>query len=201
MGFVQGDIVYRLVWGVEAVRVHGLARNVPGAADLTGLLALVLTYGLPSAPGILLARAGLSSRNMVNKLLGGFPDVFQGQDDVRALVRALAERIDAGFWENEVSAGLWREFADRWLDPRGGAWGESEAEAQVVWIPGQPIPQVGEQVRLAHDHRDAVTYVCTDELETIGQLTLPLPVASSGSVSATVAGPDRLLLRLFTPRT
>jgi len=128
---------------------------------------------------------------MVNKLLGGFPDVFQGQDDVRALVRALAE----------VSAGLWREFADRWLDPRGGAWGESEAEAQVVWIPGQPIPQVGEQVRLAHDHRDAVTYVCTDELETIGQLTLPLPVASSGSVSATVAGPDRLLLRLFTPRT
>ena len=200
VGFVQADIVYRLVWAVEAARVHGLARETAGASDLTGLLPLVLTYGLPSPGTILLARAGLASRQMIMRLVTQFHDVFQNQEEPRALIRALDERIEDAFWGNDVWIRLWREFADRWLDPQGGAWDDSNAEAQVLWAPSVAVPAVGEPIRLVHDSREGITYVCTDELETLGQLVLPLSIAGRGSVSGTVTGPDRVILHLFAPR-
>lgn len=200
VGFIQDDIVYRMVWGVEAARIHGVARGIHGAAELLGTLALVLTYGLPTMVGIALARAGLVSREMIMRLLNKFPDIFEGEPDIRSWVERLSERVDVAFWEKAVHADLWREFSNRWLDPRGGAWTQADADAQVAWLSEAAVPEPGSQVRLVHDSRDGVTYVCNDELETLGHLTLPLPVASRGSVAASVGGEGTLSLRLFVPR-
>ena len=52
MGFIQDHVVYRLVWAVEASRLHlqhlrGMGDSCPG-----GDLALCLTYGVPSVKAV-----------------------------------------------------------------------------------------------------------------------------------------------------
>ncbi|HUT57804.1 MAG TPA: hypothetical protein VNA25_08115, partial [Phycisphaerae bacterium] len=64
VSFVQNDVVYRLVWGVEAARLHlhlafNSATQIPG-----GILAMCLTYGVPNRSAALFMQAGLSSRTL-----------------------------------------------------------------------------------------------------------------------------------------
>src|SRR5690606_29804253 len=64
VAFIQEDVVYRLVWGVEAARLHlkytgDIESEIPGSD-----LALLLTYGVPCKEAAVLMQAGLPSRTV-----------------------------------------------------------------------------------------------------------------------------------------
>jgi hypothetical protein len=62
IGFIQSDVVFRLVWAVEAARVQLHALSEAEGEAPGGKLALCLTFGAPSVEAALLMQGGLKSR-------------------------------------------------------------------------------------------------------------------------------------------
>jgi hypothetical protein len=197
VGFIQNDLVYRLVWAVEAVRVHGVALGRPAAVIMSGAVSQVLTYGLPSADEHQLAGAGLPSRTMASKLASQFPDLFLQATTTKEVVKALSERIDTPFWDSDSQSQMWRAFAARWSDPRSGEWNQIEATVEADW--DEQNPPDGTEVRIVHDTIDGVSYVCRNDLEPIGNLLIPLALATRGNARGYVTANNTIRLGLFAP--
>ncbi len=175
VAFLQGDVVYRLVWAAEAVRLHAVQTGVPDAELLDGTVAATLTYGLPTAPGIVLAQAGLSSRTMVQRLVAAFPTGLSGPDDIADWIAAHRGVINApGYWQDTETEALWQAFVGRWIDRAPGRWGDRRTEVGVEWRSPRQAPETGASVSLVHDPVDNVTYVCAEDLTHLGRLRSPV---------------------------
>ena len=68
VSFIQGDVVFRLVWGVEAARLH-INQVIPPVPDIEEhpILALCLTYGVPNKRAAMFMQAGMNSRTLACK--------------------------------------------------------------------------------------------------------------------------------------
>ena len=180
VAFLQGDVVYRLVWAAEAVRLHAVQTGVPDAELLDGTVAATLTYGLPTAPGIVLAQAGLSSRTMVQRLVAAFPTGLSGPDDIADWIAAHRGVINApGYWQDTETEALWQAFVGRWIDRAPGRWGDRRTEVGVEWRSPRQAPETGASVSLVHDPVDNVTYVCAEDLTHLGRLRSPSAARTS----------------------
>ena len=91
--FIQQGLVYRLVWAMEAVRVHALAVGEPDANNLSGAAAFALTYGAPTVQAAMLIEAGLSSRAMAVELTRALPSEFSDATGFYELLLDVIERV------------------------------------------------------------------------------------------------------------
>ena len=198
--FIQGDVVFRLVWAVEAARVHGAQTGVQGADQLTGQSAAVLTYGEPTPAGIMLAKAGLSSRAMIARLLTAFPAAFSSAEELESWILAHGEQAAApGFWTNAVEESIWRDFALRWTGGGPGPWRNRRESRGVRWDRGADIPSENSLVLLVQNKAPRVTYVCASDLSPLGQLTTPLEFRSGSVVAHVGRQRNRVIVDLFGP--
>ena len=62
VSFIQDNVVYRLVWAVEAARLHLEHLGTADGDPPGGTLALCLTYGVPNPSAALFMQAGMRSR-------------------------------------------------------------------------------------------------------------------------------------------
>jgi len=181
--FLQDGIVYRLVWGVEAVRVQAIAEQLISVEDLSGNVALSLTYGLPSVPAVLLAQAGLPSRSMVGRLLSEFEAAFS---DLAGMREWISENAAAalGLWATNAESLLWQDFLERWQSGTRASWIYTSKDVEVVWE--QLPPPVGTPVRVIHDAQAGETAVYRLDLTRLGALAAALPEVEIGVTYAAV---------------
>jgi len=200
VAFVQNDVVYRLVWGVEAIRVHAVQTGAADADLLTGTVAATLTYGVPTSAGVVLAQCGLSSRSMIMRLLAAFPATFSSTNGLREWLaehRSASEAHD--FWDDPESAAMWQAFVRRWVDGGAERWSNRRMEAEVLWTASEATPRADTFVSLVHDSVEDVTYVCGPDLSTLGRLTAPL-TGENGAVEARVGmGANQIVIDTFGP--
>lgn len=201
VAFVQHDVVYRLVWGVEAIRFHAAQKDPTMVEGLTGSVASALTYGVPSPAAVVLAQAGLPSREMMKHLLAVFPAAFTTTDGMRLWLGEHREMSESpGFWPDAATAAMWGTFVRRWADARPAEWSDRRAEVAVQWDPGVDPPTPGSPVCLVQDSADGVTYVCDVSLSPLGHLPSPMVGGPRGAVNARVgSGRDELVIDYFGP--
>jgi len=197
--FIQDALVYRLVWAIEAIRVHGVAYGDKRADLVSGMLAQALTYGLPSLSACLLAQGGLSSRSLIRQLLRAFPAEFNDLEGVRHWVARNHVEID----QLITSSGerlLWRDFMRRWSDQAGGEWETAIVEIRVRW--DGIVPAAGSAVRTVWDRAAGESLVYDDEMNRLGILDARSPDTDSGLTVATVT-PDQtsIVVKSFGPRS
>ncbi len=189
--FIQDALVYRLVWAVEAVRVHGLANADPRAESVSGALAQALTYGLPSVSACVLAQGGIPSRSLIRRLLEAFPAAFTRQEDVRPWVAQNQLAIEP-LLDSAGERSLWRDFLRRWSDEASGAWRTTNLEFAVRW--DGAAPPAGSRVRLVWDTVARTSFVYDDELSRLGVLEARSPDTESGLTIATVGLTQRTVM-------
>lgn len=114
VGFVQENVVYRLVWGVEAARLHvdhiqNSAEDSPG-----GLLALCLTYGVSSRKAALFIQAGLRSRAVATTAAAAIEEDIPDHKRLQSWVRKLRqELVQAPKFTSIAEENEWSRFLSR----------------------------------------------------------------------------------------
>ncbi len=203
VAFIQNDVVFRMVWAVEAIRVYALALDVQGVRAITGRAAMALTYGVPSQSAAILAQAGLPSRRLIMRLVRDFPPGLDSTDGIPDWVERVQTELPAAYWTPEpLDAMLWAAFARRSTLPFRGAWEERIEDADVDWNEQELAQPVGSRLEVVHDPIAEVTHVCSAELLPMGRLTRPLtPSRAAYVVDANVVADRRIRLRFFGPQT
>jgi hypothetical protein len=199
--FVQQDLVYHLVWGVEAIRLHAVQLGISGADALTGSLGLTLTYGTPTLAGAVLAQAGLPSREMIAHALERLPATFTSPEGMRAWLDQHADALDApDFWPDGASATLWAQFRRRWTSTTAIQWSDRFEELAVSWLEGVTPPDAGTAVTLVRDPDPHVVHVCDSSLMPLGRLSAPYDLPDRGTVTARVSATAGVLgVQTFAP--
>ena len=89
INFIQQDVVYHLVWAVEAARLHVQCLTDDGDAAPGEMLAQCLTYGVPHRTAAVFMQGGLRSRVMATAILARLDRSIDDMDALREWVDDL----------------------------------------------------------------------------------------------------------------
>lgn len=209
--FVEGGLVYRLPWAMEAIRVRGIANgDAVGPFGLRlddfelGLAVSAVETGTIQRPASILIQAGFSSRlaaiKAVNDTAATFSNAFELQQWLASdAVKVLSVQHD---WPTAETAAMWKAFVESFAPQAASTWKDRRYWARVKWnAPATPPP--GTAVRLHHVHGHPVVLSADGTL--IGELNVLLNPSRRGLMRATVSmelgkidlsylGPDDLWL-------
>lgn len=183
VSFVQEDIVYRLVWGVEAARLH-LAHIGESEEPAGAVLAACLTYGVPNPSSALLMQAGLRSRIFAIRAAEKAGVSFADMAALRRWIRGLHRgRIDPLRWETDDERREWDQFLERFDHRQLGKWRDIDVTLKVAWNEGA-MPKAGIRVRVSRigdSGRGAVSNVF---FAALGETTIPKDVRVNSFTAA-----------------
>lgn len=196
--FVQNDVVYRLVWAVEAARVQLHALSEEDGDPPGGELALCLTFGTPNVEAALLIQSGLRSRVVATTAVAlghaDFSDVEGMQEWLAGYLSGETEPIE---WPEEGQATEWDEFLSSWRHPIDRPWAYSERRIEVEWFDATQ-PGAGTIVRICNE--EGGTLICSPEFCPLGRVAGP--AMGQGHVcTARVLRGGRVAILVFGPST
>lgn len=155
--FIEGGLVYRLPWAMEALRVRALANgDVVGDMGLAlddyelGLALPAVETGTMNRSASILIQAGFNSRLAAIQAVADTAATFTTGQELRAWlqspeVAAMAQQPD---WPSQNTRALWLEFAESFVPRNDHVWSERRYRADVEWR-GAPAPP-GAAVTLHH---------------------------------------------------
>ena len=204
--FVEGGLVYRLPWAIEAIRVRGLA-NGDTIGDMgfqlddfeLGLAVPSIETGTIQRPASILIQAGFSSRLAAIKAVNDTAATFSNSSDLRQwlgsdAVKALSALPD---WPTVETKQMWTMFVASFEPQAANTWKEHRYWALVNWYLSAP-PTAGTPVRLHHLADQTVVLSADGEL--IGEVNVPLNPSRCGLVrAATSAEPGKIDLSYLGP--
>jgi hypothetical protein len=190
--FIEGALVYRLVWALEAARVRNVALTDGEQTAEAGRAALAIETGTPDLCAALLIQSGVPSRIAAIRAIRDCPASFH---DFRGLRHWLGtpdvvrKQSDTN-WPTPETAQLWRAFVSGLENPAIRKWDVHEFELPVVWVADPP--PVGSPVRIVHDVARHETTIYSVDLERIGYVSAPLSKEPAGVMIATVTSVNRI---------
>lgn len=201
--FIQDGVVYRLVWAVEAVRVHALAVGSRNAELIMGGAALSLTYGVPSIAAALLAEAGLPSREMAIELTERFEGQFTDSDGMDKWLESVVPPLEqAPIWREPEVLNIWHDFVNRWQAKTGSTWARAVHELEAVWDKVSDQPPPGAPVRLVpRAEKGGSLAICSEDLTPLGRIASFPTGLLRGHLTAEVASQSsQIRVSRFGPR-
>jgi hypothetical protein len=197
--FVEEGLVYKLPWGIEAIRVRALANedNFGGEDENptidnieVGLAAPALEAGTLNRSAALLIQAGFSSRTAAIRAVNLTAATFTNGAELRAWLNS--DDLQVGFqdedWPTPESRELWVEFIRSQVPPEKVIWDRQQINFGVDWFNADSSPDAGALVKLRVTG-DGVVQVLSKKLEIIGELVDRFIVAPTGVFIVNV-GPD-----------
>lgn len=209
--FIEGGLVYRLVWAMEAIRVRAGAVGGEEEFPNEGQAALAIETGTSNRCAALLIQSGLASRVAAMKAINDCPANFHDVRGLRAWLRNkdVAAKQSDPEWPTPETASLWHEFVvglERSVLKR---WDIHDVELPAVWENEAPTP--GRPLRIFHDAQNRETTIYSVDLDRLGSITPAFsqqPVGillakagpSSNSIVAEYLGPSDLVKSSPTPK-
>lgn len=196
VSFVQEDIVYRLVWGVEAARLH-LAHITENEEPAGATLAQCLTYGVPNPTSALLMQAGLRSRVLAIRAAEKADISFA---DMAALRRWIARlhrgKIDPIKWETDEEQREWNLFLERFDHRQLSNWRDINVTLKVAWKEGAR-PKAGIRVRVSRIGDSGQGAVSSVFFLPLGETTIPKDIHANHFTAVTSKDPAQIVASFF----
>jgi superfamily II DNA/RNA helicase len=202
--FVEGGLVYRLPWAMEAIRVRGLA-NDDRIGDLglddfeLGLAVAAVETGTIQRPASILIQAGFSSRLAAIKAVSDagarFSNGFELQQWlVSDTVRAFCAQPN---WPTPETKEMWATFVASFIPQTSTIWKDHRYWANATWNLVSP-PPAGTPLRLHHLQGRPV--ILSADGAVLGEANAPLNPSRRGLLRATVsADPGKVDLSYLGP--
>jgi hypothetical protein len=191
--FVEGGLVYRLPWAMEAIRVRGLSHQDPvgdwGARledfDLTYAVSAVET-GTVNRSAAILIQAGFSSRIAAIKAVTDGLGTFAGAAGLQEwLGSEWVGALEADpAWPTPESHQLWKSFKSGFVRQAASNWKEQLFWATVTWFNGMR-PPVGTPIKVRHIDGQAAMF--SPEGSRVGTFLSPLDANRRGLLKTVVA--------------
>jgi hypothetical protein len=144
-------VVYRLVWAVEAARLH-LEHLQPSSDEPPGgTLALCLTYGVPSAKAALLMQGGIRSRPVATSAAAQIAEDFADFKQLKSWVRRFRTgRVSGPEWASAYERTEWARFLARFGHRDRRARKNRRIVLHAVWKSGV-VPRYKSFVRVSRE--------------------------------------------------
>ena len=177
--FIEQGLIYKLPWGMEAVRVRGLAHN-DSVGDFTladfelGVAVASVETGSLNVSATLLMRSGFNSRLSAIKAVMDTGADFTTVHELRQWLDSelVTELVQDEIWPTPETHKLWVAFAQSLNPTEQQVWTQSSWSAEVDWLDGVG-PSIGTPLRIIHDE-DGNSLVLTADCEQIGSLSMPV---------------------------
>ncbi|MBD8805027.1 DEAD/DEAH box helicase [Pseudomonas syringae] len=208
--FIEGGLVYRLPWAMEALRVRAAANgDVVGDFGLAlddyelGLVMPAVETGTMNRSASILMQAGFNSRLAAIKAVNDTGATFTTAHELRTWLQSPQVVASSGQhdWPTPETRALWLRFTEESVPAHSRTWAERYYTANVLWHAAPPPPNSVLSLHLW----EGQPHVLSAEGLTLGVLSHPLNPARGGVLRATVVpksgqialsylGPDDLWL-------
>ncbi|MDH6194057.1 superfamily II DNA/RNA helicase [Mycobacterium frederiksbergense] len=140
--FIESDLIYRLVWGMEASRVYEAAQGNKIADTLTGTAAMAIEAGTLTRPAAILIRAGFDHRLAAIAAVEQTGATFDSMGGLRQWLQDLDPDVTtSGSWPTIESHAAWKEFASRTAQFATRRWAPEVTHVDdVTWYGVVPPP-------------------------------------------------------------
>ena len=151
--FIEGGLVYRLPWALEAIRVHAGA-NAYTVGDLLlesyelGLAVPAVETGTMNRSASILIQAGFSSRLAAIKAVTDTGATFQTGQELRQWLNSEVVTAWSAqpVWPTAETHAMWTEFASSFVPRESRIWARRRYRANVAWLAAPPPPGTTVQI-------------------------------------------------------
>ena len=151
--FIEGGVLYRLPWAMDAIRVRALANgdtivDVPVDAYELGLAVLAIETGTLNRSASMLIQAGFNSRLAAIKAVTDTGATFQTSHELRQWLNsdAVATRSAQADWPTAETKAMWTEFTQGFAPRENRTWADRRYWANVAWLGAPPQPRTPVQI-------------------------------------------------------
>jgi superfamily II DNA/RNA helicase len=153
--FIEGGLVYRLPWAMEATRVRAVANgDTVGVFDLPledhelGLAVPAVETGTLNRSASILIQAGFNSRLAAIKAVTDTGATFRAGQELRhwlnsEAVQAWSAQPD---WPTAATKAMWIDFVHSFTPRDNRTWADRRYWANVTWLNAPPPPGTPVQV-------------------------------------------------------
>jgi len=196
--FVSDGLVYRSVWGLEAIRTLAIAKEVLDPSFQAQALTESLTFGCNAFFGRWLLRKGFSSRRMAIEISDYVRDRGFLQRDLNGLLHRLIDEqlIEQHFRSEPEKLSTWLSFLDQDTKIVRGKWAERHAHGSLQLT--KIFDEKTSSVHLFHTDGDNAAIYSAD-LDHVMDVTLPSEEYFQGYLKATMQPDGELHIVSFGP--
>lgn len=188
--FIEGGLVYRLPWAIEALRVRAAANGdtvaeFPLDVYELGLAVPAVETGTLSRSAAILIQAGFSSRLGAIKAVIDTGATFRTGHELRLwlsseTVAAWSTQPD---WPSPETKAMWTEFAQSFTPRDSRTWADRRYRAEVMWLGVPPPPGTPVHVH----HWAGQSRVLSADGASLGTLQAVLNLGRGGLIRAQVS--------------
>ena len=155
--FIEGGLVYRLPWAMEAIRVRAAANgdtvglfDLPVEAHELGLAVPAVETGTLNRSASILIQAGFNSRLAAIKAVTDTGATLQTGQELRQWLNseAVAAWSAQPNWPTAETKAMWMDFAQSFTPRETRTWADRRYWANVAWLGAPPSP--GTPVQIHH---------------------------------------------------
>jgi hypothetical protein len=210
LNFVEEGLVYKLPWGIEALRVRAEANlDVIGDPMMAmtiqdfdvGHLAPALETGTLNRSAAILIQAGFSSRTASLKIIANTNATFENATELARWLcsEEITVLTDNPDWPTRETRNLWLEFQQSYSPTINKIWTKQTLDCQVNWNEGIQNAAPNQPFRIEIGESDSLL-VMSPAMEPLGQLVGSFTGTSIGLVRGRSLGVgDELRLEYFGP--
>ncbi len=194
--FIESDVVYRLVWGMEAARVYETAQGNADAEALLGIAVTAIETGTFSRAASILIRSGFDHRLAAISSVATTGAKFDSTDGMRLWIDELdpAHALSKD-WPTSESRSAWEAFANPTRTRRSRRWSRQTKDVQnVIWYGAAPDP--GTWLRVTDAGPDKIEIWSTG-FDLLGEAAVRLDRERQGVLRARRHRPDTGIRLLF----
>ena len=151
--FIEGGLVYRLPWAMEAIRVRAAANGDTIGGFLLddyelGLAVLAVETGTLNRSASILIQAGFNSRLAAIKAVTDTGATFPTGQELRQWLNseAVAAWSAQPDWPTAETKAMWTEFVQNFSPRENRTWADRRYWANVTWLSAPPPPDTPVQV-------------------------------------------------------
>lgn len=151
--FIEGGLVYRLPWAMEAIRVRAAANGDTIGGFLLddyelGLAVLAVETGTLNRSASILIQAGFNSRLAAIKAVTDTGATFPTGQGLRQWLNseAVAAWSAQPDWPTAETKAMWTEFVQSFSPRENRTWADRRYWANVAWLGAPPPPDTPVQV-------------------------------------------------------
>jgi superfamily II DNA/RNA helicase len=181
--FIESDLVYRLVWGMEAARVFEAAQGNVLAETLSGAAVTAIETGTFNRSASVLIRSGFDHRLAAIKAVVSTAAEFDSAAEMRQWINDLDPRyaFDAA-WPSPESRPAWDLFVSHSRRPRLRQWRRRNEDLDdVTWY--QDVPAAETWLRITDLGPDTVQIWSTG-FDLLGEASVQLNLKRRGILRA-----------------
>lgn len=194
--FVEGGLVYRLPWAMEAIRVRATANgDTVGVFDLLlddhelGAAVPAVETGTLNRSASILIQAGFNSRLAAIKAVTDTAATFTTGQELRQWLNseAVLARSVLPDWPTRETKPIWLEFFQSFEPTEKRTWADRRYQANVAWFGAPPLPGTLVQVHNSADQ----SWVLSADGAPVGSVQAALNTQRAGLLRAQVAADVR----------